>query len=64
MLADVRKEESQSDEDGDAVDVHGKLDGVEGVPRQDSEESIQAGGFVDEEGDGNNLGAGLQGHEA
>lgn len=54
----MRGEEDDDDESDDGVDVHGKLQGGEVQPGKESEEAIEAGDLVQEQGKSNELGAG------
>lgn len=58
----MRSENDDDDEGEDAVDVHAQLDGGEVEAREEGEEAVEAGYFVEEEGEGGELGTGAEGH--
>lgn len=61
--ADARHEPCCEAEDYEGVDVVGELEGVEVVAGEDGEDAVEAGGFVDYEGEGDEFGGGSEGDE-
>lgn len=61
--ADVGGEEGGEDEGREGVEIHRKLEGGEVVTSQEGEEPVETGELVDEGGEGNELGAGAEGHQ-
>ncbi len=62
LRAYVRREGEGDGERDDAVDVHAQLEWGEVEAGQEGEEAVEAGDFVEEEGEGGEFGAGAEGH--
>lgn len=64
LLADMRQECADQQENGDRVEVHGELEKREGVSCQDREQAVEARELVEDERQGDDLGAILEADDA